>query len=315
MKQTSENIIVQLASPERKFVKVYHDFLQNELLTAEEKIIFIALKSFVDFTKDNGGTQGEAYPTMETLCKLSSLSRPRATRTIKKLIEKKIVKKIRRGLTKSNVYILSDYATMWACDNVEDMSAIADNQGIKPLTPAEHIEALEKMGYTVQIKEKGLENEPSKGYKVTKKELVSTGESNETSSTQILSNYNIQHQKGQPISVDMIKKQVGYDEILLSSDVDQKDLDAAVNIIHEAVTTTKESIRVGGEDKPAQVIYSRLIKLNREDIIYVLKKLEDVERGGKMIKNHEAYLLTQLYKAKDQRHLEYNNLGHVNGDF
>ena len=114
MKQTNENIIVQLASPERKFVKVYQDFLQNELLSAEEKIIFITLKSFVDFSKDNGGIQGEAYPTMETVCKLSSLSRPRATRAINKLIEKKIVKKTRRGLTKSNIYTLSDYATMWS---------------------------------------------------------------------------------------------------------------------------------------------------------------------------------------------------------
>ena len=149
----NEKIIVQLASPERKYAKVYHDFLDNSFLTTEEQMIFIVLKSYVDFKKDSG----EVYPSMETICKRAKMSEKRARKNINALIKKGIVKKAQRGLTKTNLYTLSDYATMWFCDNVEDVAAVADNQGVKPLTPAEHIAELERMGYTVQIKEKGLE--------------------------------------------------------------------------------------------------------------------------------------------------------------
>lgn len=147
-----EKIIVQLTSPERKHVKVYHDFLDNSFLTTEEQMIFIVLKSYVDFKEDSG----EVYPSMETICKRAKMSEKRARKNINSLIKKGIAKKVQRGLTKTNLYTLSDYATMWACDNVADVAAVADNKGVKPLTPAEHIAELERMGYTVQIKEKGL---------------------------------------------------------------------------------------------------------------------------------------------------------------
>ena len=131
----NEKIIVQLASPERKYAKVYHEFLDNSFLTTEEQMIFIVLKSYVDFKKDSG----EVYPSMETICKRAKMSEKRARKNINALIKKGIVKKAQRGLTKTNLYTLSDYATMWVCDNVEDVAAVADNQGVKPLTPAEHI--------------------------------------------------------------------------------------------------------------------------------------------------------------------------------
>ena len=151
-----EKIIVQLASPERKYVKVYHDFLDNSFLTTEEQMIFIVLKSYVDFKEDSG----EAYPSMETICKRAKMSEKRARKNINALIKKGIAKKVQMGLTKTNLYTLSDYATMWTCDNVEDVAAVADNQGVKPLTPAEHIAELERMGYTVQIKKGLIMNRP-----------------------------------------------------------------------------------------------------------------------------------------------------------
>ena len=148
-----EKIIVQLASPERKYVKTYHDFLNNSFLSVEEQMIFIVLKSFIDFKNDNG----EVFPSMETICKMAKMGEKRARKNIKSLEKKGIVKKIRRGLSKTNIYTIADYPAMWACDNVEDVIAVTDNQGVKLLTPAEHIAELERMGYTVQIKEKGLE--------------------------------------------------------------------------------------------------------------------------------------------------------------
>jgi len=171
----NEKIIVQLANPERKYVKVYHDFLDNSFLSAEEQMIFIVLKSYVDFKEDSG----KVFPSMETICKRAKMGEKRARKNINALIKKGIVKKIQRGLTKTNLYTLSDYATMWACDNVEDVAAIANNQGVKPMTAAEHIAELERMGYKVEIKEKGLDSEPTKAhYQAPQTNILNTNEDN-----------------------------------------------------------------------------------------------------------------------------------------
>ncbi len=296
MKQTNKDIIVQLANPERKFVKVYQDFLQNELLTAEEKIVFIVLKSFVDFSKDNSGTQGEAYPTMETICKLSSLSKPRATRAINKLIEKKIVKKIRRGLTKSNVYILSDYATMWACDNLEDLTAIAENEGAKPLTPEEHIKALEKMGYKVEIKEKEPTSEPTKVTDVSTQSKFFSQPDN-----------TIDFQESQDLekyTLNQIKELFSYEAMIHDNPDEQEHIDSVMDILHTTLNTGKKTIRIAGTNKPAMVVIGKLMKLNNESIMYAIRKFkEQTER----IKNPTSYMLTILYMAPEQFQLDITN--------
>lgn len=304
MKQTDESITVQLASPERKFVKVYLDFLRIELLTTEEKMVFIALKSFVDFSKDNGGTQGEAYPTMDTICKLSSLSKPRATKAINKLIEKKIVKRIRRGLTKSNAYIISDYDTMWDCGNLEDIAIITDNKGVKPLTAEEHIAELERMGYKVNmINEKGPGTEPAKAQRQAQKK------------------YNIIHEQDtasngksqvERYTVEDIKSLYEYDRLIIQYPEKQTDIDIVFAILYDTLNSTKKSIRIGGEDKPGMVVIGKLMKLQPDDLIYSIDKYhEQTER----IKNVKGYLLTILFNSREQNHLDLMNLGHHNGDF
>lgn len=153
-----KEIIVQLAKPERYYTKCYHDFMDCSLLNGEEKIVFLALKRFLDVKMDNGNV----FPTIETIQEMTGWGNQKVVKYIKNLMKKGIVKKVRQGLSKPNIYILADYSTMWACESVEEMAAVVDNQGVKSLTPAEHIAELKRMGYTVQIKEKELETEPTK---------------------------------------------------------------------------------------------------------------------------------------------------------
>lgn len=295
MKQTNENIIIQLASPERKFVKVYQDFLQNELLTAEEKIVFIVLKSFVDFKTDSNSVQGEAYPTMETVCRLSSLSKPRATKAINKLIEKKIVRKIRRGLTKSNIYTLSDYAAMWTCDNIKDMTETAQNKGIKPSTLDEYITELKKMGYTVELKEKELASDS--GQTIDTSTHINKIDAYE---------YSIDKSKSQAerYTLNQIQQLFEYDAMIHDYEHYRQEIDSVMNILHTTMNTTKTTIRIGGEDKPAMAVSGKLMKLDKESIIYAIKKFsEQTER----VKNPAAYMLTILYSAPEQFNLDIKN--------
>ena len=294
-----EKIIVQLASPERKYVKVYHDFLDNSFLTTEEQMIFIVLKSYVDFKEDSG----EAYPSMETICKRAKMSEKRARKNINALIKKGIAKKVQRGLTKTNLYTLSDYATMWTCDNVEDVAAVADNQGVKPLTPAEHIAELERMGYTVQIKEKGLETEPTKAQHQALDNQNFSKEQNTTDKPK---------SQAERYTMEDIRALYEYDSLIIQYPDKQTDIDIVFDILYDTLNSTKPTIRISGEEKPTMIVISKLMKLQPDDLVYSIDKYhEQTER----IKNVKAYLLTVLYGSREQQHLDIMNLGHHNGDF
>lgn len=296
-----ERIIVQLASPERKYVKVYHDFLDNSFLTAEEQMIFIVIKSYVDFREDSG----QAYPSMETICKRAKMGEKRAKKNIDLLIKKGIVKKVQRGLTKTNLYTIADYPTMWTCDNLEDMAAVAQNKGIKPLTPEEHIAELERMGYKVEIKEKGLET--TAPTKVTAdSSTIQNNLSMEKDSTA-----RAKSQEEQYTMMD-IKALFDYSILIEEHPERETDLNVVFDILYEVLNTNKKTIRIDGEDKPRNVVKGKLMKLEHYDIAYALDKFhEQVHK----IKNTRAYLLTILYHAREQSYLDLMNLGHRNGDF
>ncbi len=298
----NEKIIVQLASPERKYAKVYHDFLDNSFLTTEEQMIFIVLKSYVDFKEDSG----EAYPSMETICKRAKMSEKRARKNINALIKKGIAKKVQRGLTKTNLYTLSDYATMWTCDNVEDVAAVADNQGVKPLTPAEHIAELERMGYTVQIKEKGLET--TAPTKVTADSSTQLNNFNQFDTT----TNSGESQDLERYTLDQIKQLFDYDIMIADHSERKTDIDIVFTILYDALNWAKPTIRVDGQDKPSMVVISKLMKLEQSDLWYTIEKYHEQQER---IKNVNAYLLTILYHAKEQSYLDLMNLGHHNGDF
>lgn len=296
----NKQITVQLASPERKYVKTYHDFLDNSFLTTEEQMVFIVLKSYVDFSSDSG----DVFPSMNTICKRSKLSEPRARRTINSMIKKGIVKKIQRGLTKTNLYTLADYPTIWACNNTNERIEIINNGGTKPLTLIDYITGLEKLGYKVEIKEK---------------ELVS--DSDQTSDTSTNKNYafsNEQNTTNEPKSqaerytIQDIRILYEYDSLIMQYPKKKTDIDIIFDILYDTLNSTKQCIRVGGEDKPAMVVIGKLMKLDYSDLVYSIDKYhEQTER----IKNVKNYLLTILYNSKEQQHLDIMNLGHVNHDF
>ncbi len=290
MKQTSENIIVQLASPERKYVKVFHDFLDNSFLTTEEQMIFIVLKSYIDFKEDSG----EAYPSMETICKRAKMSEKRARKNINALIKKGIAKKVQRGLTKPNLYTLSDYVTMWDYDNIKDISTVINNNGMKSLTPEEHIAELERMGYKVEIKEKGLETEPTKAQ-------------NQALETNNINKNNIKKEKSQEsekYTIDQIHQLFEYDIMVQDYPLQQKEIDSIMSILYTAMNTTKSTIKISGENRPAMAVIGKLMKLHKESIMYAIKQFsEQTER----IKNPTAYMLTILYNAPEQFNLDIQN--------
>lgn len=303
----NENIIVEFQKPERTFTKVYTDFLYNEILSCEERMVFIVLRSFVDYAHDEAGT---VYPTVETICRCSGLSRPRAIRTINKLVSKGIVQKTRRGLTKSNVYTLVDRPDIWKAESAGDMRQEAEKSEIQ-----RYIEALEAAGYTVIEKEKELSPMPleeSPNNNDTYKPSICLSDSNTDSE-------NVQYQnkcsctsKGSIEEVYTLENLKAYFEYK-SIQADEETKAAIFNIIHNVLNTSREKVKVCGELRPAAVVKSRIMKLSGQDIQYVIEKYIEYGRTGRKINNPEAFIITQLFKAKEQAELETQNDLNVDG--
>ena len=330
----NDNFIVKLQKPERKFSKTYEDFLENTILSCEERMVFIVLRSFVDFSHDEAGT---VYPSMTTICRRSGMAEKRAKKTIDKLIEKGLVTRQRRGRTLSNVYTLADRPEIWNTGNAEEMKQEAEKTdlqrhieelekaGYQVVRPEgqeaektdlqRHIEALEAAGYTVVEKEKGLPSsgvEKSPNNNDTYKPSICLSDSNTDSANVQYQNECSHTSKGSIEEVYTLENLKAYFEYR-TIQADEETKAAIFNIIHNVLNTSREKVKVCGELRPAAVVKSRIMKLSGQDIQYVIEKYIEYGRTGKKINNPEAFILTQLFKAKEQAELETQNDLNVDG--
>lgn len=282
---------IKSATDQRKFTIVYNDFLESDLLDKHEKLIYIAIKRFAD------NDTLKAFPSLKTLHKITGIS----IRWIKKSIEHMeqlgvISVEHREDDEKghqSNLYTLYDYAEIWSVGSSEnDVAAVADE-----ISEAKLVAELRKRGYTV-IKEKGPDKtEPTK---------VTVEPSTKLNQSDIV-NATINPEKSQGLeryTIDQIRQIFDYDILVNDKPLWQRDIDSVFSILHTALNTTKETIRVGGEDKPTMIVIGKLMKLDYSEIMYCIEKYsEQTER----IKNPTAYMLTLLYNAKEQMNLDISN--------
>ena len=67
-----------------------------------------------------------------------------------------------------------------------------------------------------------------------------------------------------------------------------------LELLVETVTSRKKFLRICGEDKPKEVVKSRLMKLDSSHIQYILECLKE---NSTQIRNIKQYLLATLYNA------------------
>ena len=93
---------------------------------------------------------------------------------------------------------------------------------------------------------------------------------------------------------EIIKENICYDYLLSDFPYDHDRLEEILELLVETVCSTKKYIRVAGSDYPAEVVRSRLLKLDMEHIKFVFDCLKD---NTTKIRNIKQYLLTTLYNA------------------
>ena len=85
---------------------------------------------------------------------------------------------------------------------------------------------------------------------------------------------------------------------------DEDTLYQIVNFLVDTCATNRKLLHIAGDDKPAEVVRSRFMKLNADHIRFVLKCLAE---NSSPIRNMKQYLLASLYNAPTTMQLSYQN--------
>ena len=85
---------------------------------------------------------------------------------------------------------------------------------------------------------------------------------------------------------------------------DEDTLYQIVNLLVDTCATNRKLLHIAGDDKPAEVVRSRFMKLNADHIRFVLKCLSEYSNP---IRNMKQYLLASLYNAPTTMQLFYQN--------
>ena len=93
---------------------------------------------------------------------------------------------------------------------------------------------------------------------------------------------------------DLILENIDYDVLAGDPCVDREQLDEIAQLVQETVCSTRSRIRVAGNDYPAEVVRSKLLKLNSEHIRFVTDCLK---QNTTRIRNIRQYLLAMLFNA------------------
>ena len=93
---------------------------------------------------------------------------------------------------------------------------------------------------------------------------------------------------------EIVLENIEYEVLPETSGIDMEIADEIVELIVDTVSTTRETVRISGEEKPADVVRSRFLKLNREHILFVL---DSMKANSTRIRNIKQYLLAALYNA------------------
>ncbi len=91
---------------------------------------------------------------------------------------------------------------------------------------------------------------------------------------------------------EIIYENISYDILCERHGIER--VDEAVELILETLTAQRQNIRIAGDEFPAAVVKSRLLKLDASHVEYVFGCLDE---NTTKIRNIKSYLLTALYNA------------------
>ena len=119
----------------------------------------------------------------------------------------------------------------------------------------------------------------------------------------ILSNES-EKMKNRELLEEYFSRSLEMDLLLRLYSDDEDTLHQIVNLLVDTCATNRKLLHIAGDDKPAEVVRSRFMKLNADHIRFVLKCLAE---NSSPIRNMKQYLLASLYNAPTTMQLSYQN--------
>ncbi|MBE7048030.1 MAG: helix-turn-helix domain-containing protein [Ruminococcaceae bacterium] len=93
---------------------------------------------------------------------------------------------------------------------------------------------------------------------------------------------------------EIIKENIEYDILVINNPLEKVRIDEIVELLTETVCTSKEYLTIAGDDYPAALVKSKLLKLDSEHIEYVLSSLR---KNTSEVRNIKKYMLAVLFNA------------------
>lgn len=104
---------------------------------------------------------------------------------------------------------------------------------------------------------------------------------------------------------ELILDNIDYDILKEDASVDKDRLDEIAELIVDTVCSARKTIRIAGDDYPAEVVKSRFLKLDSSHVQYVMDCMRD---NTTYVRNIKKYLLAALYNAPSTINSYYSSL-------
>ena len=173
----------------------------------------------------------------------------------------------------------------------------------KPPTPMQEPPILENPIQAVPTLDTPMQGDPAQlntkgsSNQISKKDLSSTEASNPIQSnppTPTGARMGMDGMGAREAYREVILENIGYEYLIEDPKMDREQLDEIAELIVDTVCSARKTIRVAGDDYPAEVVKSRFMKLDSSHVQYVMDCMRD---NTTYVRNIKKYLLAALYNA------------------
>lgn len=247
-------------------------------VSTDAKLLYGILLDRMNLSARNGwlDNAGRVYIifTIEEIKESLGCAEKKAVKLLDELEKKaELIERKRQGLGKPNLIYVKNFITGPVSESVERqvLNCQNDNSGtFQKTTP----ELSKVQGNNTDIKNTDLSD--------TNPIFPSENCGKESGNEEYRRYY---HYFYEQLGMQHLKNEYPYD-------VDM--LDSILELIVETVCSKRQIIRIGGDDRPIEVVRSRFMKLDSEHIRYVLSCFKE---NTTKIRNIRQYMLTTLYNA------------------
>ena len=248
-------------------------------LSTDAKTLYGILLDRMSLSVKNGwlDEQGRVFIlfTIEDVKRTLRCADNKATRLLRELEKFGLIERKRRGQGKPCLVYVKNFSAESSKESVKNRDN-DDSCG-------------SKIACQDPVKSRGIKKKENKT-EMNNTNLILSDESEKMKNRELLEEY-----FSRSLEIDLLLRLYPDDEDTLYQ---------IVNLLVDTCATNRKLLHIAGDDKPAEVVRSRFMKLNADHIRFVLKCLAE---NSSPIRNMKQYLLASLYNAPTTMQLSYQN--------